>query len=204
MPGIVYLLTNSAMPGLVKIGKTSRDAPTARMAELYTTGVPVPFDCVKAVRVEDEGAVERALHTAFGPYQINSQREFFEIDTIQAAVLLDQWGNEDVTPQVNAENETIDAESRRAAKRLSKKRPNLNFEEMSIPVGSILSAVNSDDKAEVVGPKKVKFREKEMSLTGATKIMLGLDYAVQPTSHWRYQNKLLRDVYNQTYVQLDD
>lgn len=40
---IVYVLTNSAMPGLVKIGYTSQDDANSRIAQLYTTGVPVPF-----------------------------------------------------------------------------------------------------------------------------------------------------------------
>lgn len=43
--GIVYVLTNPAMPGLVKIGMTTRSDIDARMKELYSTGVPVPFDC---------------------------------------------------------------------------------------------------------------------------------------------------------------
>ena len=44
--GIVYVLTNPAMPGLVKIGKTSRSSVKGRLRELYSTGVPVPFECV--------------------------------------------------------------------------------------------------------------------------------------------------------------
>ena len=39
---IVYVLTNSAMPGLVKIGYTAQDDANSRIAQLYTTGVPVP------------------------------------------------------------------------------------------------------------------------------------------------------------------
>lgn len=56
--GIVYVLTNPVMPGLVKIGKTSRDEVQTRLNELYSTGVPVPFDCASAARVEDESKVE--------------------------------------------------------------------------------------------------------------------------------------------------
>ncbi len=204
MAGIVYLLTNPAMPGLVKIGKTTRDDPKVRMSELYSTGVPVPFECVKAVKVEDEAAIESALHTAFGPSRINSQREFFEIDAVQASVLLDQLGTEDVTPQINAENETIDKQSRDAAKRLISRRPNLNFDEMSIPPGSILQSTNTEDTVEVSGPKKVIFRGTEMSLTRATRDLLGLSYSVQPTPHWRFNGELLQEIYNRTYVELDE
>ena len=53
--GIVYLLTNPCMPGIVKIGKTSRTDLQNRMKELYTTGVPVPFEQIslKAVPTKD-------------------------------------------------------------------------------------------------------------------------------------------------------
>ncbi len=67
MEGIIYLLTNPAMPDIVKIGKTSRIDIKVRIAELYSTGVPLPFDCVYASRVNDIDKVEKALHTAFNP-----------------------------------------------------------------------------------------------------------------------------------------
>ena len=201
MAGIIYLLTNEAMPGLVKIGKTSRDSPQVRMAELYSTGVPVPFDCVKAKRVDDEGAIEQALHTAFRPYQINSQREFFQIDSIQAEVLLDQFPGDDVTPQVNAENNAIDSESQMAAEQLRARRPNLNFEEIHIPIGAKLSYVESDETAEVVDAKNVLFRENTMSLTEATRLARNIEYSIRPTPYWRYDGELLLDIYNRIYIQ---
>lgn len=58
--GIIYVLTNPAMNGLVKIGKTSRESVDQRLNELYSTGVPVPFECVFAGKVEDESKVEKA------------------------------------------------------------------------------------------------------------------------------------------------
>ena len=39
---IVYAARNPAMPGLIKIGRTDQEAD-ARLSQLYTTGVPVPF-----------------------------------------------------------------------------------------------------------------------------------------------------------------
>lgn len=49
--GIVYVLTNPAMPNMVKIGLSTADDVQQRMAQLYTTGVPLPFECVYAGRV---------------------------------------------------------------------------------------------------------------------------------------------------------
>lgn len=60
--GIVYLLTNPVMPGLVKIGMTTQEDIDKRMKELYTTGVPVPFECQFACKVKkgDCAKIEKA------------------------------------------------------------------------------------------------------------------------------------------------
>jgi hypothetical protein len=43
MPDVVYVLTNEAMPGLVKIGLTT-DSLESRILQLSSaTGVPLPF-----------------------------------------------------------------------------------------------------------------------------------------------------------------
>ena len=52
--GLVYVLTNSGMPGMVKIGMTQRADLEQRMKELYGTGVPVPFECAYACKVRAE------------------------------------------------------------------------------------------------------------------------------------------------------
>ncbi|NBO92714.1 MAG: GIY-YIG nuclease family protein, partial [Planctomycetia bacterium] len=45
MADIVYVLTNEAMPGLIKIGLTS-DSVESRLTSLSShTGVPLPFEC---------------------------------------------------------------------------------------------------------------------------------------------------------------
>ena len=57
---------------------------------------------------------------------------------------------------------------------------------------------------EVSGPKKVIFRGTEMSLTRVTRDLLGLSYSVQPTPSWQFNGELLQDIYNRTYVELDE
>ena len=197
--GIVYILTNPAMKGLVKIGMTTRDEVSVRMGKLYSTGVPVPFECSFAGRVQDVKAVERAFHIAFGPYRINPNREFFEIEDTQAIELLKLMCIEDVTPSLNSELDKVDEVSRDSGKRMKQKRPNLNFEEMGITVGSILHSNYNHETCEVVDAKKVEFREEVISLTRATREMLELEYSVQPSPYWVYEGKVLRDIYDLTY-----
>lgn len=78
--GIVYVLTNRYMPGIVKIGMTKRDKDE-RLKELYTPGVPEKFECEYAcyVNKSDCSKIEKALHKAFAPQRINVKREFFSI-----------------------------------------------------------------------------------------------------------------------------
>ncbi len=62
-PGIVYILTNPAIPNMIKLGITMQEDVKQRMAQLYTTGVPLPFECLYAARVPNYANVEKALHT---------------------------------------------------------------------------------------------------------------------------------------------
>ncbi|MBX2976091.1 MAG: GIY-YIG nuclease family protein [Ignavibacteriaceae bacterium] len=202
--GIVYVLTNPAMPGLVKIGKTSRDKIDDRMRELFTTSVPVPFDCEYACKVDDCDKVEKALHIAFGPNRIHPQREFFKIEAEQAIAIMSLLSIENVTPavlsEIQAEMNPQDAESSKRFKQ--QRRPPLNFSEMGIPVGSVLKF--SDGLIEVIvsSNRKVKYKDEEMSLTRVTRTLLELDYDVQPTIHWYYNGKNLNNIYNETYLDI--
>lgn len=199
MSGIVYVLSNPAMPNLIKIGKTTQADPRVRMDQLFTSGVPVPFVCEIAVQVEDEVAVEGALHLAFGPQRINPRREFFELEADQVRVILDLVALDDVTPVVLASDSAIDEESKEAGQRLKSRRPNLNFDEMGIAFGSELHPVNGGDTATVESARQVRFANEVMSLTQATKLSLGVEYTVGPAAHWRFEGRLLRDIYNETY-----
>jgi hypothetical protein len=55
------------MPGIVKIGYTSQDDAKARIDQLYTTGVPVPFEIAYACKIEKAADLEKAFPVAFAP-----------------------------------------------------------------------------------------------------------------------------------------
>jgi hypothetical protein len=79
-PGFVYALINYSMPGLVKVGMTTRTT-TERAAELSaSTGVPTPFIVAFEVLVEDPAAAERQMHVELerAGYRLSPSREFFE------------------------------------------------------------------------------------------------------------------------------
>ena len=197
--GIIYILTNPAMPGIVKIGKTAREIET-RLGELYTTGVPVPFECVFAGIVSDIDKVEKAFHLAFAPYRINPKREFFQIEAEQAIAMLEIMTTEDVTPAIQKEADEVDIESKEASRKLKARRPSYNFLEMGIPIGSKLYFTQSSEKSvEVANERRVSFKGEIISLSAVTKELLNVNYRIAPGPYWTYQGKVLKDIYNETY-----
>lgn len=77
--GFVYIMSNEAMPGLVKIGRT-KNHPLQRARELCTTGVPEPFHLEHAAWFGDAGAAERDMHEHFAHRRVPTGREFFAVE----------------------------------------------------------------------------------------------------------------------------
>ncbi|MBI4472007.1 MAG: GIY-YIG nuclease family protein [Acidobacteria bacterium] len=85
----IYVLTNKAMPGLVKIGFTDRETPE-RALELQTTGVPFPFRVHRSWVVEDPAAAERSVHMALAKHRVSVDREFFRVSPDHAVALINR------------------------------------------------------------------------------------------------------------------
>ena len=200
---IVYVLANEAMPNLIKIGKTKRKDLQARMSELYTTGVPFPFECLWAGEVKDCNHIEKIIHNAFVDKRVNLKREFFNVRPEQVIPLLQVIAEKEITSDVNnALVKDISEEEQNAAKKL--RRSKMNFEEMGIPDGAVLVFVkNKEIRVYVNGIDKVLYNNQETSLTPLTRELLNLSYNVQPSRYWTYEDKALRDIYEDTYTSIE-
>ena len=199
--GIVYVLTNPAMPGMVKIGKTAREVES-RLNDLYTTGVPLPFECAYAAKVAEMDKVEKAFHNAFGPYRVNPKREFFSIEPEQAIGLLDLMKLEDMTPAIQAQADEVDVEAKASAEKLKRsRRPSLNYLEMGIPVGSTL-LYEGDGKTTctVADGRKVNFGGRILSISKLTaELRQAPNSPIRGPAHWSFNGRLLDDLYEETY-----
>lgn len=202
--GIVYLLTNPCMPGLVKIGMTTQEDIEKRMKELYTTGVPVPFECQFACEVnkKDCAKIEKALHTAFEPQRINKNREFFKINVEQARAILELFHHTDVTEEVTEEIQNdLTEDDKAASSKVKTKRPPLNFFEMGLHEGDVL--VWKDDPSifvTIISERKVSYKGEEVSISALSAQIKGYKVKhIQPTPHWLYNERLLSDIYDETY-----
>lgn len=76
--GFVYVLSNPAMPGLVKVGWTGK-LTESRAKKLQTTGVPVAFNVEFRALTSKPEAVEAAAHEILANFRISSGREFFQV-----------------------------------------------------------------------------------------------------------------------------
>ncbi|MEE0948376.1 MAG: GIY-YIG nuclease family protein [Bacteroidales bacterium] len=88
--GYVYVMINSSMNGLVKIGKTEK-APEERAKELSTaTGIATPFTVVYKRMFNDCDKAEKNAHAILSErgYRVNNKREFFSIDIPEAIDLI--------------------------------------------------------------------------------------------------------------------
>lgn len=88
----IYVAYNPAFhDNIYKIGRTDR-TPHQRMDELYTTGVPQPFELLGWARVGDSRATEARIHQQLNKYRITPNREFFNITHEQALQVLSGLG----------------------------------------------------------------------------------------------------------------
>lgn len=205
---VVYVLTNPAMPGIVKIGKTTQLEVGDRMKQLYSTGVPVPFDCAFACQVKDATEVEKALHTAFGMTRINPNREFFKLDPVNVIAVLKLLRVDDITQQFEQKLESdVPAEDKQSARAFKRSmRPVMNFHELGIPNGSVLQHRDGIAQCEVIAEKRVRFDGQELSLTAATRKVMGLpnDYPLQPSPHWTFNGKAVKAIYDEYHDSEND
>ena len=193
----VYILTNEAMPGLIKIGRTTTSVKQ-RISELNApAGIPLPFTCYYAARVEDCLKVEKRLHEAFGDHRVREKREFFRLSPNRAQAALELAALEDVTPREEIFDE-FPADAERGLIRETKRRILPTFSQYQIPVGSILQFTkDSNVTATVDGERSVLFNGESMALSAAAlNAIRSLGYnwkAAHGAAYWEYEGETIWD-----------
>lgn len=115
--GYLYILTNSSIPGQVKIGKTIRH-PEDRKKELSSeTGVPTPFKLKYYIPFKDCHKAERKIHLFLEKEgkRVSKNKEFFRIELQDAIKLMDKISDfekneelkEDITVNKKAASEFL-------------------------------------------------------------------------------------------------
>lgn len=89
--GFIYFITNPSMPGLTKIGMTTKH-PRERMQELSkVTACPTPFEMLAFFDTPAPREVEQTIHASLEELRVNPYREFFDVHPIGLQDLLREW-----------------------------------------------------------------------------------------------------------------
>lgn len=169
--GIVYILTNAAMPGYIKIGMTQQDDVASRVKGLDNTSLPLPFECYFSARVPDCRRLERTLHFVFGDKRARGNREFFTAAPDLVKAIIELVAIEDITP-TDAE-QSISPAQREAIEETKARAERRTFERLGLPPGSVLTfAKDPDVVCTVAGPRKVTFEGEEMTISAAAMIVV--------------------------------
>lgn len=198
MPGVVYVLTNPAMPGLVKIGVTGGNIEE-RIRGLDNTSVPLSFECFYVAVVEDPNRVERAIHEAFDDHRIRKSREFFRISPDKPPAIIELLCLKNITP---GQDIVIEAEDQVALNEERKRKSNFRFSLVGIKPGDELQSVFDESiTCTVKDDRRVYFRGKEDSLSNsALEIAHEKGYgwqAVAGPAYWKYNGKTLAELRDQ-------
>ncbi|NTF17424.1 GIY-YIG nuclease family protein [Agrobacterium rubi] len=85
--GFVYVMSNAAMPGIVKIGMTSRN-PEIRLREINSATGVLPFTLEAVIVSRNAKWTEREVHSKLSGRRVRENREFFRIETDEARRLI--------------------------------------------------------------------------------------------------------------------
>jgi hypothetical protein len=191
MNDIIYILTNEAMPGYVKVGRTTN--LNQRLRSLYRTQVPLPFEVFYACTVDSGTDVERWLFDIFDDRRVSKEREFFEVAPERVAAALRARAIKEVTPK---ETYVESEEDKAALVKAQTRRSVFNFKMVDIPIGTELTFSRDENvKAKVLDNRHVEFDGEAVSLSVAADKALrrmGIEWAsVQGPAYWIYEGETL-------------
>jgi hypothetical protein len=195
MAEFVYVLTNEAMEGLVKIGRTTTSVEQ-RIKELDNTSMPLPFQCFYAAEVENSSLVEVKLHRIFSDKRIRSNREFFRADANQVKEAIQLAEVREVTPKEDVVVDASDVQALQKAVATEERRTRLKFSDLNIPVGSVLTfAKDSNVASTVVTDGRVQYEGQILSPSASALLAvrkMGYQWAaVSGSDYWEFEGETL-------------
>ena len=86
--GWVYVVTNPSLPGLVKVGYTTRQDVNKRLREFDQAGLPYPYEKAYALWVAEPRQLEQRVHQHLTVWREN--KEWFRCSVELARATIDQ------------------------------------------------------------------------------------------------------------------
>ena len=90
----VYILSNPALPNMLKIGYTKNE-PEVRAKQISaSTGVALPYKVEWAFQCFNGEQLEQEVHVELASYRVNQNREFFDIPLAEAQEAIEKLGKQ--------------------------------------------------------------------------------------------------------------
>lgn len=143
--GFVYILTNpSYKDNIIKIGFTTNLKD--RLAQLDKTGVPTPFDPYMTVQTAKYKELEKVIHHELDKltdFRTRENREFFEIDPVDAADLLKNLARLLDDAEI-VEYGNLSSVAGKSEVTMTQQGNRTTFKMLGVPIGSKLVAANKN------------------------------------------------------------
>lgn len=194
--GVIYLM-NTAVSGLIKIGKTGTDNFQERMRFLEANGYYNVAGLKRyfAIELEDYSDKESLLHEIFSKHQVGNS-ELFALDQELARQLLLSFDGQIIFPSKldKAKEFDVVAKTRKQSARFS-------FYRKGIKNGDRIYLISDKDiVAKVVSEREVEFGEQVWKLSPLTyhifdnKGQLNDSGAYQGAAYWGFNGSKLKDI----------
>jgi len=154
----VYVLSNPSMPGLVKIGMTTRSDINDRVKELDSaTGIPTPFKVEGVINTMNAESLEQYLHEYFSEYRVSTSREFFNLEPNDVLMMDKSFEakveNVELKSQIK-ELKNIITEQEEQIEELEQE--NNNYEENNQDYESIINFINDITELQLIFDKNIE------------------------------------------------
>ena len=190
--GYIYIMTNPAFNGMVKIGYAAD--VEKRRKQLSTTALPYEYEVYATY--ETSGRLEdRKLHKLIDnlnpDLRVMSNREFFVMTAEAAYELLETIAIISGT--------TDKLEKRGDGAPVQKvRKPAINFAKCGIPVGAeLVYTENPEVKVYVESDRKVRYNNESTSLSAVVGMLKGVK-SIQGPLYFTYNGRLLTDIAYET------
>ena len=206
--GIVYILTNGALPGCLKIGKVESvqlDSVRKRIRS-FQSASPYPYRIEYVAYADDVTTAEKdvqGIHDSNRMKEEGGGTEWFKmglepaIKTLDSLKGLRQLTSQELAkvrgePTTPPKRVTKAKASKQTSSKKPARRPRFTFDSIGVPVGAELTYVsNSKVTARVVSqsPPRIVFNGEHTNLTAAAKQIEG--YPVSGPQYWKYNGKTI-------------
>ena len=195
----VYIMTNPAYEGYVKIGAT-KDNPEKRREELSRPeGVMFPFE-VYAYYETKNNLRDKALHRLIDQLnpelRVNKRREFYKLTPSEAYKIIEAIAD------FNGEKDKLYLVANDSTKKDDKKKrkPAIDYIKCGMPEGSEFTFIYDESiKIYVLDGRHVEYNGKKTSISAAANQLLGYNYKVDGTLYFKYKDRLVCEYYKDLY-----